>query len=162
MERALRNGEMVTMPFWGLAEVKDVSRSWELGSEWDFYHIRPLHLQGAIRIPEPNLAEMGIRPILSRREMSEIIFLRPIPQGVRHLRQPGGYRQWIELLRSGTPGVHPWILRQMRRADKPLGPKESELRENHPAKFSRGNSRGLRLLAAAGRHLRSQSSGLKE
>lgn len=120
MQRALRSEEMVMMPFWGLGKVTGVSHG--------FYHIRPLRLHHPIRIPESNLAEMGIRPILSEVEMSEIIFLQRIPQRAMRQGLSGGYNQWIELLRSGMPGVRPWILRQMCRCTGPLGPRASELR----------------------------------
>jgi len=129
MERALRIGEMVMMPFWGLGKVTEVSRSKILGCELEFCHILPLRLHQPIRIPESELPGMGVRPILSGRQMSEIIFLGRFPQRVARLGQSTGYEQWVKLLRSGMPGARPWILRQMRRSARPLGPRESELRE---------------------------------
>ena len=58
MERALRIGEKVMMPFWGLGKVTGVSRSKILGCELDFCHIRPLRLHHPIRIPESDLTGM--------------------------------------------------------------------------------------------------------
>ena len=129
VERSLRIGEMVMMPFWGLGEVMGVSQKAVLGSERAFFHLRPLRLHHPIRIPEEDLADMGVRPVLSGRQMSEIIFCREFPPRTARIGQTGGYDHWIKLLRSGLPGVRPWILRQMQRLNRPLGPRESELRQ---------------------------------
>ncbi len=117
------------VPFWGLSKVTGVSRAKVLGIDLDFCHIRPLRQNHPIRIPKADLIGMGVRPILSGRQMTEIIFLGHFPQKVVRLGQSPGYHQWIKLLRSGMPGVRPWILRQMCRSVRPLGPRESELRE---------------------------------
>lgn len=129
MERPLQIGEMVMMPFWGLGKVTGLSRAGRPGSDQDFWHIRPLRLHHPIRIPEPALSGMGVRPVLTGRQLSEIIFSGHFSQRVVHMGQSASYEQWIKLLRSGMPGVRPWILRQMRHSARPLGPRESELRD---------------------------------
>ena len=126
---SVQRGELVMVPFWGPSEVTGASRETVLGNDLDFCHLRPLHLRHSIRIPRSDLAGMGVRPLLSGRQMSEIIFLGKSPQGAVRPGARGSYESWVRLLRSGLPGVRPWILRQMGAQVRPLGPRESQLRE---------------------------------
>lgn len=129
MNRALGIGELVMMPFWGLGEVTGASQEHMLPTGRHCFHVRPLRLRHPIRIPETDLKDMGIRPLLTGRQLSEIIFLGQFPSRVMSSSDAGSYDQWVRLLRSGLPGVRPWILRQMHRSLRPLGPRESNLRD---------------------------------
>ena len=117
------------VPFWGPSEVTGESQATVLGNDLDFCHVRPLRMRHDIRIPRSDLPGMGVRPLLSGRQMSEVIFLGQFPPRLLRIGESTGYEGWVRLLRSGIPGVRPWILRQMRASIRPLGPRESQLRE---------------------------------
>ena len=119
------------MPFWGLGEVTGLTQETVLGAPFEFYHIRPLRLDHPIKFPERDLAEMGFRPVLSGREMREIVFGRPPASISCEGAQVGGYHRWVKLLRSGRPGVRRVILCEIQQAvasGRILHTRESELR----------------------------------
>jgi len=119
------------LPFWGMGEVTGFSQATVLGEECEFCHIRPLRLDHPIRFPQAELSTMGIRPLLSGRQMTEIVFLSSGETAAS--QEPGSqdYEEWVSLLRSGRPGARAFILRQMAQSvsiGRRLRPRENELR----------------------------------
>jgi RNA polymerase-interacting CarD/CdnL/TRCF family regulator len=134
----------VMVPFWGLCQVLDLVDGNVGGHPARLYILQPEGASHTIQIPQQNVEELGVRPLLSPEQVSAALdepHSAPlIPEEHPKVR----YGRLMSLLRAGQPAARRQVLAALNRVAE-LEPYELELRERVARNFRRELERSLGL-----------------
>jgi RNA polymerase-interacting CarD/CdnL/TRCF family regulator len=128
------------VPLQGRCTIVDVSEETILGETIAFVTLRPFGENGGlIKIPLESMDARGVRPVMEPTRMLDILEtpLRAEPEEVQ-MRPHQRFKRWVDLLRSGEPGVRRQILRELQdveKVSKKLTKQETELRQRLRSAF---------------------------
>lgn len=96
-------GDHAVYPGHGVGEVVSIDTKDILGNSVTFYNIRILDSGMKIMIPKANVANVGLRPIISKGEASEVItILKTKEIKIDNQTWNRRYREYMEKIKTGS------------------------------------------------------------
>lgn len=112
--RSFKIGEMAVYPAHGVGEITDIQRRSLGGNERSFYIMRVVENGMKIMVPVETAATAGLRPVMSRKEGKQVFeILRSDEVAVRTQPWNRRYREYMEMLKSGSPFEVAKVLRDL-------------------------------------------------
>jgi CarD family transcriptional regulator len=121
--QAFKIGDMAVYPAHGVGEVTDIQTRSLGGKERSFYTLRVLENGMKIMVPVETAAAAGLRPLISRKDAKKVLeILKSDDVAVKTQPWNRRYREYMEMLKSGSPFEVAKVLRDLYRlkADKDL------------------------------------------
>lgn len=121
--RSFKIGEMAVYPAHGVGEVTAIQKRSLGGKERSFYILKVVENGMKIMVPVETAAAAGLRPVMSRKEAKKVFeILRSEEVAVRTQPWNRRYREYMEMLKSGSPFEVAKVLRDLFRlkSDKDL------------------------------------------
>jgi len=116
-------GDKAVYPAHGVGEVTDIQTRSLGGKERSFYILNVLENGMKIMVPVETAAAAGLRPVISRKDAKKVLdILRSNDVAVKTQPWNRRYREYMEMLKSGSPFEVAKVLRDLYRlkADKDL------------------------------------------
>jgi CarD family transcriptional regulator len=116
-------GDKAVYPAHGVGEVNDIQTRSMGGQERSFYIIRIIENGMKIMVPVETAAAAGLRSVITRKEAREVMeILKSKDVAVKTQPWNRRYREYMEMLKSGSPFEVAKVLRDLFRlkADKDL------------------------------------------
>jgi CarD family transcriptional regulator len=116
-------GDKAVYPAHGVGEVTDIQTRSLGGKERSFYILNVLENGMKIMVPIETAAAAGLRPVISRKDAKKVLdILRSDDVAVKTQPWNRRYREYMEMLKSGSPFEVAKVLRDLYRlkADKDL------------------------------------------
>jgi len=112
--RAFKVGEMAVYPAHGVGEVTAIQTRALGGKERSFYILKVIENGMKIMVPVETAAAAGLRPVMSRKEAKKVFeILRSDEVAVRTQPWNRRYREYMEMLKSGSPFEVAKVLRDL-------------------------------------------------
>lgn len=121
--QVFRIGDMAVYPAHGVGEVTDIQTRSLGGKERSFYTLRVLENGMKIMVPVETAAAAGLRPLISKKDARKVLeILKSDDVAVKTQPWNRRYREYMEMLKSGSPFEVAKVLRDLFRlkADKDL------------------------------------------
>jgi CarD family transcriptional regulator len=116
-------GDKAVYPAHGVGEVTDIQTRSLGGKERSFYILKVLENGMKIMVPIETAAAAGLRPVISRKDAKKVLdILRSDDVAVKTQPWNRRYREYMEMLKSGSPFEVAKVLRDLYRlkTDKDL------------------------------------------
>jgi CarD family transcriptional regulator len=116
-------GDKAVYPAHGVGEVTDIQTRSLGGKERSFYILNVLENGMKIMVPIETAAAAGLRPVISRKDAKKVLdILRSDDVAVKTQPWNRRYREYMEMLKSGSPFEVAKVLRDLYRlkTDKDL------------------------------------------
>jgi CarD family transcriptional regulator len=116
-------GDMAVYPAHGVGEVTDIQTRSLGGKERSFYILRVVENGMKIMVPVETAAAAGLRPLISRKDAKKVLeILKSDDIAVKTQPWNRRYREYMEMLKSGSPFEVAKVLRDLFRlkSDKDL------------------------------------------
>jgi len=109
-------GDKAVYPAHGVGEVTGVERRQLGGADKTFYVLKILDSGMKIMVPTDNAKQVGLRQVISKKEAGEVFTILKAPE-VAVDTQPWNrrYREYMEMLKSGSPFEVAKVLRDLYR-----------------------------------------------
>jgi CarD family transcriptional regulator len=120
---AFKVGDKAVYPAHGVGEVTDIQTRTMGGQERSYYIIKIVENGMKIMVPVETAAAAGLRNVISRKEAKEVLeILKSKDVAVKTQPWNRRYREYMEMLKSGSPFEVAKVLRDLFRlkADKDL------------------------------------------
>jgi len=115
-QRAFKVGDKAVYPAHGVGEITDIQTKALGGTERSFYIIKVIENGMKIMVPVETAASAGLRPIISRKEARSVIkILKSDEVAVKTQPWNRRYREYMEMLKSGSPFEVAKVLRDLYR-----------------------------------------------
>jgi CarD family transcriptional regulator len=112
--RAFKIGEMAVYPAHGVGEVTAIQKRSLGGTERSFYILKVVENGMKIMVPVETASAAGLRPVMSRKEGKKVFeILRSDEVAVRTQPWNRRYREYMEMLKSGSPFEVAKVLRDL-------------------------------------------------
>ena len=121
--RGFKIGDMAVYPAHGVGEITAIQTRSLGGTERSFYILKVVENGMKIMVPVETAATAGLRPVMSRKEGKKVFeILRSDEVAVRTQPWNRRYREYMEMLKSGSPFEVAKVLRDLFRlkSDKDL------------------------------------------
>jgi CarD family transcriptional regulator len=121
--QTFRIGDKAVYPAHGVGEVTDIQTRSLGGKERSFYILKVLENGMKIMVPIETAAAAGLRPVISRKDAKKVLdILKSDDVAVKTQPWNRRYREYMEMLKSGSPFEVAKVLRDLYRlkADKDL------------------------------------------
>jgi CarD family transcriptional regulator len=121
--QAFKIGDMAVYPAHGVGEVTDVQTRSLGGKERSFYILRVVENGMKIMVPVETAAAAGLRPLISKKDAKKVLeILKSDDIAVKTQPWNRRYREYMEMLKSGSPFEVAKVLRDLFRlkSDKDL------------------------------------------
>lgn len=122
-EGAFKIGDKAVYPAHGVGEITDIQKRSIGGRERSFYIMNVLENGMKIMVPVETAANAGLRKIISKKEAEEVVtILKSDEVAVKTQPWNRRYREYMEMLKSGSPQEVAKVLRDLFRlkGDKDL------------------------------------------
>ncbi len=120
---AFKVGGKAVYPAHGVGEITEIQTKMVAGRERTFYVLKIIENGMKIMVPTETAAGTGMRPIISKTEANEVVTILKSTQ-VAVKTQPWNrrYREYMDMLKSGSPKEVAKVLRDLNRlkGDKDL------------------------------------------
>ena len=120
---AFKIGDKAVYPAHGVGEVTDIQKRTVGGRERSFYILKIIENGMKIMVPTETAADAGLRGVISRKEAKKVFEILKAEE-VAVTTQPWNrrYREYMEMLKSGSPFEVAKVLRDLSRlkGDKDL------------------------------------------
>jgi len=116
-------GDKAVYPAHGVGEVTDIQTRSLGGKERSFYILKVLENGMKIMVPVETAAAAGLRPVISRKDAKKVLdILKSDDVAVKTQPWNRRYREYMEMLKSGSPFEVAKVLRDLYRlkTDKDL------------------------------------------
>jgi len=123
VSQVFKIGDMAVYPAHGVGEVTDIQTRSLGGKERSFYILRVVENGMKIMVPVETAAAAGLRPLISRKEAKKVLeVLKSEDVAVKTQPWNRRYREYMEMLKSGSPFEVAKVLRDLFRlkSDKDL------------------------------------------
>jgi len=123
VSQVFKIGDMAVYPAHGVGEVTDIQTRSLGGKERSFYILRVVENGMKIMVPVETAAAAGLRPLISRKEAKKVLeILKSEDVAVKTQPWNRRYREYMEMLKSGSPFEVAKVLRDLFRlkSDKDL------------------------------------------
>jgi CarD family transcriptional regulator, regulator of rRNA transcription len=120
---AFEVGDMAVYPAHGVGEITAIEKRSLGGTERQFYILKVLENGMKIMVPTETAATTGLRNVISRKEAKQVIeILKSDEVAVKTQPWNRRYREYMEMLKSGSPKEVAKVLRDLFRlkGDKDL------------------------------------------
>jgi CarD family transcriptional regulator len=121
--RAFKVGDMAVYPAHGVGEITAIQKRSLGGKERSFYILKVVENGMKIMVPVETATTAGLRPVMSRKEGKKVFeILKSDEVAVRTQPWNRRYREYMEMLKSGSPFEVAKVLRDLYRlkSDKDL------------------------------------------
>jgi CarD family transcriptional regulator len=109
-------GDKAVYPAHGVGEVTDIQTRSLGGKERSFYILKVLENGMKIMVPTETAAAAGLRPVISRKDAKKVLdILRSDEVAVKTQPWNRRYREYMEMLKSGSPFEVAKVLRDLYR-----------------------------------------------
>jgi CarD family transcriptional regulator len=109
-------GDKAVYPAHGVGEVTDIQTRSLGGKERSFYILKVLENGMKIMVPIETAAAAGLRPVISRKDAKKVLdILRSDDVAVKTQPWNRRYREYMEMLKSGSPFEVAKVLRDLYR-----------------------------------------------
>ncbi|MCP4600620.1 MAG: CarD family transcriptional regulator [Proteobacteria bacterium] len=113
---AFKVGDKAVYPAHGVGEITDIQKRKVSGRERAFYILKIVENGMKIMIPTETASTTGLRNVISRKEAREVItILKSEEVAVKTQPWNRRYREYMEMLKSGSPGEVAKVLRDLYR-----------------------------------------------
>ena len=107
-------GDRAVYPAQGVAEIVGIDTKEIMGTSQTFYVLRVMDSDKKIMIPVNNVANVGLRPIVSSQEIDEIYdILRERDVDLNQQTWNRRYRAYVEKIKTGNPREIAEVLRDL-------------------------------------------------
>jgi CarD family transcriptional regulator len=114
--RGFKIGDMAVYPAHGVGEITAIQTRSLGGKERSFYILKVVENGMKIMVPVETAATAGLRPVMSRKEGKKVFeILRSDEVAVRTQPWNRRYREYMEMLKSGSPFEVAKVLRDLYR-----------------------------------------------
>ncbi|MDL2227253.1 CarD family transcriptional regulator [Deltaproteobacteria bacterium OttesenSCG-928-M10] len=100
----LKVGDMAVYPAHGVGVIEDVEQRTVGDKAYDFFVMRILENGMKIMIPAQNVTEIGLRPLINKKEVAKVydMFKKPakLPETTNWNRR---HREYMERIKTGSP-----------------------------------------------------------
>lgn len=109
-------GDKAVYPTHGVGEITGIEKLELGGAERTYYVLKILDSRMIIRVPLDNAVEVGLRQVINKKEAEEVFVILKAPE-VAVDTQPWNrrYREYMEMLKSGSPFEVAKVLRDLYR-----------------------------------------------
>ena len=113
---AFKVGDKAVYPAHGVGEITGIQNRAIGGTERAFYILKIVENGMKIMVPTETAATTGLRNVISKKEADEVVTILKSPK-VAVKTQPWNrrYREYMEMLKSGSPGEVAKVLRDLYR-----------------------------------------------
>ena len=112
--RGFKIGDMAVYPAHGVGEITAIQTRSLGGTERSFYILKVVENGMKIMVPVETAATAGLRPVMSRKEGKKVFeILRSDEVAVRTQPWNRRYREYMEMLKSGSPFEVAKVLRDL-------------------------------------------------
>jgi CarD family transcriptional regulator len=122
-KKPFKVGDMAVYPAHGVGEITDIQTRSIGGSDRTFYILRVIENGMKIMVPTETAATAGLRRVISRKDGKKVLeILRSEEVAVKTQPWNRRYREYMEMLKSGSPFEVAKVLRDLYRlkGDKDL------------------------------------------
>jgi len=123
VSQVFKIGDKAVYPAHGVGEVTDIQTRSLGGKERSFYILKVLENGMKIMVPVETAAAAGLRPVISRKDAKKVLdILKSDDVAVKTQPWNRRYREYMEMLKSGSPFEVAKVLRDLYRlkTDKDL------------------------------------------
>ncbi|MCK9459335.1 MAG: CarD family transcriptional regulator [Proteobacteria bacterium] len=123
VSQTFKIGDKAVYPAHGVGEVTDIQTRSLGGKERSFYILKVLENGMKIMVPTETAAAAGLRPVISRKDAKKVLdILKSDDVAVKTQPWNRRYREYMEMLKSGSPFEVAKVLRDLYRlkSDKDL------------------------------------------
>ena len=123
VSQTFKIGDKAVYPAHGVGEVTDIQTRALGGKERSFYILKVLENGMKIMVPTETAAAAGLRPVISRKDAKKVLdILKSDDVAVKTQPWNRRYREYMEMLKSGSPFEVAKVLRDLYRlkSDKDL------------------------------------------
>ena len=123
VSQTFKIGDKAVYPAHGVGEVTDIQTRALGGKERSFYILKVLENGMKIMVPTETAAAAGLRPVISRKDAKKVLdILKSNDVAVKTQPWNRRYREYMEMLKSGSPFEVAKVLRDLYRlkSDKDL------------------------------------------
>jgi CarD family transcriptional regulator len=123
VSQTFKIGDKAVYPAHGVGEVTDIQTRSLGGKERSFYILKVLENGMKIMVPTETAAAAGLRPVISRKDAKKVLdILKSSDVAVKTQPWNRRYREYMEMLKSGSPFEVAKVLRDLYRlkSDKDL------------------------------------------
>ena len=120
---AFKVGGKAVYPAHGVGEITDIQTKVVAGRERTFYVLKIVENGMKIMVPTETASNTGMRPIISKTEANEVVsILKSTDVAVKTQPWNRRYREYMDMLKSGSPKEVAKVLRDLNRlkGDKDL------------------------------------------
>ncbi len=120
---AFKVGGKAVYPAHGVGEITEIQTKMVAGRERSFYVLKIIENGMKIMVPTETASSTGMRPIISKAEANEVIdILKSTQVAVKTQPWNRRYREYMDMLKSGSPKEVAKVLRDLNRlkGDKDL------------------------------------------
>lgn len=120
---AFKVGGKAVYPAHGVGEITEIQTKVVAGRERTFYVLKIIENGMKIMVPTDTASTTGMRPIISKNEANEVVgILKSTQVAVKTQPWNRRYREYMDMLKSGSPNEVAKVLRDLNRlkGDKDL------------------------------------------
>ena len=116
---AFKIGDKAVYPAHGVGEVTDIQKKMIGGKERSFYILKIIENGMKIMVPVETASSTGLRGIINKKEAKDVVDILKADE-VAVTTQPWNrrYREYMEMLKSGSPSQVAKVLRDLYRLKK--------------------------------------------
>ena len=115
-EKTYKKGDKAVYPAHGVGEITDIQMRSLGGQKRSFYVLEILENNMKIMVPVETAAAAGLRPLISRKDARKVVdILKTDEVAVKTQPWNRRYREYMEMLKSGSPFDVARVLRDLYR-----------------------------------------------